>query len=188
MSEKSSKNRVAEIEALRYVDSPEVCDAVRAIARAELAGHGLTTTQERRAVARLEGKSIREIAKAEGRAPSTVAESLSAPTVRARIAAELRFIRVDDEPLLRAVLRQLVRIAFGAERPGQFGRWPDYRTRLDACVKLLHYYDAGEATTPAPRDTVEQLTVERSITATERRVATRTKPGQSKGEEPSGHP
>lgn len=186
MSKKPSRNHIAEFQALKHVDSPAVRDAVCAIAKAELAERGLTATQERRAVARLQGKSIRAIAKAEGRAPSTVAESLSAPTVRARIAAELRLVRVDDEPLVRAVLRQVIQIAFGAEKPGPLGRYPDYRTRLDACVKLLSYYDADAAPTPAPpRDTVEQLTVERSITATERRVATRTKPGRTEGEEPT---
>jgi hypothetical protein len=181
MSDKSPTDPIANFQALKHVDSRAVRDAVRAIAMAELAERGLTKTQERRAVARLEGKSIRAIAKAEGRAPSTIAESLAAPTVRARIAAELRLIRVEGQPLVRAVLTQIVKIAFGAEKQGPLGRCPDYRTRLDACVKLLHYYDADDAATPAaPQDTVEQLTVERSITATERRVATRTKPGRTR--------
>lgn len=185
MSEKPSNKKplidgvAAEIRASEVLDSPEVYGAVQSIVKAELARRGLSPTQERRAIARLEGQSIRAIAKAEGRAPSTIAESLAAPSVRARIAAELRLIRVEETPLLRAVLSELVQIALGAQKPGPLGRCPDYRTRLDACVKVLHYYDASDgASAEAPHGTVEQLAVERSITATERRVRTRTKPAR----------
>jgi hypothetical protein len=185
INDANAKSRaLAEIQALNLLDSPEVCAAMRSIVKAELVLRGLSPTQERRAIARLEGQSIREIAKAEGRAPSTVAETLAAPSVRARIAAELRLIHVNKESLLRAVLRELVTIALEATKLGPFGRSADYRTRLDACVKVLHYYDASDGASPEPPHPVlEQSAVERSITATERRVTTRTKPGRNPGGE-----
>ncbi len=179
MNDKASTSGLGgDVRVSEVLDSPEVYGAVQAIIKAELARRGLTPTQERRAIARLEGQSIRAIAKAEGRAPSTVAESLAAPSVRARIAAELRLIRVEGTPLLRAVLAELVQIALGATKPGPLGRCPDYRTRLDACVKVLHLYDAANGTESGASGPAEQLAVERSITATERRVTTRTKPGR----------
>ncbi len=186
MSEKPAVDDLkARIRVSEVLDSPEVYGAVRSILKAELARReSLSPTQERRAIARVQGKSIREIAQAEGRAPSTIAESLAAPTVRARIAAELRLMYVKQKPLLSAVLEQLVTIALGAEKPGgPYGdSWPDYRTRLDACMKLLHYYDASDGSDRGVTTaSVEQEAVERSITATERRVTTRTKPGRNKG-------
>ena len=183
MSEKSTVDDLgAGLRVSAVLDSPEIYAAVQSIFKAELARRdGLSPTQERRAIARAQGKSIREIAEAEGRAPSTIAESLAAPTVRARIAAELRLMYVNQKPVLRAVLEQLVTIALGAEKPGgPYGdRWPDYRTRLDACMKLLNYYDAPDGSERGSSPPAfEQEAVERSITATERRVTTRTKPGR----------
>lgn len=186
MSEKPTIDALkGEVRACKVLDSSEVYDAMQSIFKAELARRGLSPVQERRAIARVQGKSIRQIAEAEGRAPSTIAESLAAPSVRARIGAELRLIKIKGEPLLRAVLHQVITIALGAEKPGgPYGqRWPDYRTRLDACIKLLHYYDAASNREPEPaRGGVEQFSVEQSITATERRITTRTKPGRKRVE------
>ncbi len=132
------------------LDSPEVANALRAIMQAELARREastkrLTPTQNRRVAKRLEGESVRAIAKSEGRAPSTISESLAAPSVRAYIAARLRIARVGDQPLIDTLLERLMDLAFNATRPGPGPMVPDNRTRLDAILKLLHYYDPETA-------------------------------------------
>lgn len=197
--------------ASRELDSPEVLHAMLAIMRAEQARReaskkALTRTQKRRVAKRLEGESIRAIANAEGRAPSSVAESLAAPSVRAYIAARLRIMRAGDQPLFDVLLERLADIAFNATRPGPGYMVPDNRMRFDAILKLLYYYDPGdggaasERAIPSSRGTSEaiggpeavpalppaddtpsvtQTIIERSLTATERRAVTRTKPVQT---------
>lgn len=197
--------------ASRELDSPDVLHAMLAILRAddarrEATKKGLTRTQKRRVAKRLEGQSIRAIANAEGRAPSTVAESLAAPSVRAYIAARLRIMRAGDQPIFDLLLERLADLAFNATRPGPGYMVPDNRVRFDAILKLLHYYDPGdggatsERATPSTRgaseaiggsepipalpstdDTpgVTQTVIERSLTATERRAVTRTIPVQN---------
>jgi hypothetical protein len=192
----------------RAIDPPEVIRAELALLEGESAYRRAlaetTPTQQRRAKEHLSGKSVRAIAKEEGRAPSTVSESLTAPSVRALIAAQLRLMSANGEPVFLAALRELASIALGAQRPGPFGMVPDNRVRLDAILKLLHYYDPSDGDVPAlapgktkfpraplsleapeptsalpTRDFVEQAVIERSITAQERRTLTRTKPERS---------
>ncbi|HEY5427278.1 MAG TPA: hypothetical protein VIJ77_12065 [Candidatus Tumulicola sp.] len=199
--------------ASEVLDSREISDALLAIMRAESArrkavAKDLTRTQKRRVAKRLGGESIRAIAKAEGRAPSTVAESLSAPSVRAYIAARLRIMRAGDQPLFDALLERLADLAFNAQRPGPGFMVPDNRIRFEAIQKLLLYYAGDDELTrqrvapspgvlapgaiagepipslSAPKDTpdIVETILERSLTATERRSVTRTKPVQNQSE------
>ena len=190
------------------IDPPEVIEAELALLNGELEYRRVlaetTPTQQRRAKEYLSGKTVRAIAKEEGRAPSTVSESLTAPSVRGLIAAQLRLMSANGEPVFLAALRELASIALGAQRPGPFGMVPDNRVRLDAILKLLHYYDPSDGVAPPlasgkakrsrvplslespeptaalpPGDFVEQAVIERSITARERRTLTRTKPERS---------
>jgi DNA-binding CsgD family transcriptional regulator len=158
----------------------------------------LTPTQERRAASRLKGKTLREIAKAEGCSPSSVADSLKSAPVRELISAALRDMSIakaeiktnewgakeesviSREPLLQALLNELARIAMDAKRPGPNGMVPDNRTRLDAILKLLPYFDPGEnesqqsfmATSQASAPGIMQTVTQRALIATERQTTT----------------
>jgi hypothetical protein len=158
----------------------------------------LTPTQERRAARRLKGETLREIAKAEGCSPSSVADTLKAAPVREMIASALRDMSVQKtlrktnewggkeeseiskEPLLQALLNELARLAIDAMRPGPNGMVPDNRTRLDAILKLLAYFDPGEnesqqgfmATSQASAPGVMQTVTQRALIATERQTTT----------------
>jgi hypothetical protein len=158
----------------------------------------LTPTQERRAARRLKGETLREIAKAEGCSPSSVADTLKSAPVREMISATLRDMSVQktlrktnewggkeeseisNEPLLQALLNELARLAIDAMRPGPNGMVPDNRTRLDAILKLLAYFDPEEnesqqgfmATSQASAPGVMQTVTQRALIATERQTTT----------------
>ena len=156
---------------------------------------GLTSTQRRRVKKRLEGATLSEIANSEGRAISTIDESLKSPKVREAITVlgheVLLYRRETGEAisLLTMLLDNLRRIALTATRPITVSYQgmqtvemvPDFRVRLDATTRFLEFIEPSLATSPGrhPEDSKESATVQavevrRTVTSSEKLRVSRT--------------
>ena len=116
----------------------------------------LTETQRRRVLKRVSGSSLAQIAEEEGRAVSTVDESLKAPAVThffsilgVAMRAHKRADGTEIDPIL-ACLTNIADIAHNAMRAVVVGDGnghshvqmvPDYTTRLAASAKLISLVD-----------------------------------------------
>lgn len=125
----------------------------------------LTETQRRRVLKRVSGSSLAQIAEEEGRAVSTIDESLKAPGVQGffsilgvAMRAHKRADGTEIHPIL-ASLTNIADIAHNAMRAVVVGDGnghshvqmvPDYPTRLAASAKLISLVDKKPEPPPIP--------------------------------------
>ncbi|NNM92084.1 MAG: hypothetical protein HKL92_01950 [Candidatus Eremiobacteraeota bacterium] len=153
---------------------PRVDDAILSV---------VTPTQATRLAKHLAGASVREIARNEGVAKSSVQESLSSPNVRRALTIFGFEIQAMDRvngtttTAIKIALETLINMTCDGTRPIVVGERVEYvrddRLRMEAACRLLSYVDKPAPPKPSapPLPTVE---IERTVTASERRV---TRPG-----------
>lgn len=152
----------------------------------------ITPTQAKRLTQHLAGASVREIARNEGVAKSSVQESLASPNVRRALTIFGYDIQMTtkiggkETTAIKAALEVLIDLAASGTRPLIVGEQVKYvrddRLRMEAACRLLGYVDKRLPPEPSapPPSTVE---IERTVTASER---CRVTPGRSLPENDGG--